>query len=310
MIAANRPPVAGAPGATGRRCCGPPPHALAPSPAARTAAHPLRRARDVHTAADSNGGSLQLSALCETPAAPRAVAVMWERLRGAGVAPVSCHQLLRRQQDGIPVVDVRPKNSYEKGHIPESLNIPLYDLIEGWSPFKIGKRLSFLMFGKIDGTEMQEDFLNVCADMCDPEKGITLVCGVGFTSPENPGDFAGFATRSLIAAHELVANGFKNVRILRNGIAEYEESERLEGGPLCSGCCTIVSSEQFPHVSGEDTATIPAYFQADISFHHLTCPPLTNNSFVYMHCTCNHLPPRVSITSVFWRHTPHHRPFH
>ncbi|CAD7704989.1 unnamed protein product [Ostreobium quekettii] len=116
--------------------------------------------------------------------------------------------------------------------------------------------------------------------------------------------------RSLIAAHELVANGFKNVRILRNGIAEYEESERLEGGPLCSGCCTIVSSEQFPHVSGEDTATIPAYFQADISFHHLTCPPLTNNSFVYMHCTCNHLPPRVSITSVFWRHTPHHRPFH
>ncbi|CAD7704988.1 unnamed protein product [Ostreobium quekettii] len=82
-----------------------------------------------------------------------------------------------------------------QGHIPESLNIPLYDLIEGWSPFKIGKRLSFLMFGKIDGTEMQEDFLNVCADMCDPEKGITLVCGVGFTSPENPGDFAGFATR-------------------------------------------------------------------------------------------------------------------
>eukprot|EP00803_Ostreobium_quekettii_P003572 evm.model.scf_1318.4 EVM.evm.TU.scf_1318.4 scf_1318:18213-25116(+) len=230
MAAANRTPAAETRPALGHRCGVPAPHLPASRAAHSPAALHSRRARDVRVyvaeaASDELTGPLKLSPLCYTPAAPRAVEIMWNRMRDANVAPVSCDQMLKSQQEGIPVVDVRPKKAFAEGHIPGSVNIPLYDLIDGWSPYKIGKRFGFLMFATIDGTEMQEDFLNICAKSCDLEKGITLVCEMGWSYPVKPEDFAGKATRSLIAAHELIHNGFKNVKILEKGVDEYVDED-------------------------------------------------------------------------------------
>ena len=43
--------------------------------------------------------------------------------------PVSRKQLLRRSRDGlVTVLDVRPSEEYEVGHIPGALNVPLAEI--------------------------------------------------------------------------------------------------------------------------------------------------------------------------------------
>ena len=48
--------------------------------------------------------------------------------RGA-MEPVNDHELLRRMRSGeVTVIDVRPSEEYEAGHIPEAISVPLADL--------------------------------------------------------------------------------------------------------------------------------------------------------------------------------------
>ncbi|CAD7700475.1 unnamed protein product [Ostreobium quekettii] len=172
------------------------------------------------------GISLELSPLVQTPGNPVAREKMYEKMRKAGVAVITVDEMLASQAKGIPVLDVRPKNEYEKGHIPDSVNIPLYDLITGWQPYKIARRGGHLIFGSIDGTEFQEDFLDECVKQLDREMGVTVVCNMGATLEEDATTFSGRATRSLMAAHELVCQDFKNVSILQKGVYDYITPER------------------------------------------------------------------------------------
>jgi rhodanese-related sulfurtransferase/DNA-binding transcriptional ArsR family regulator len=46
-----------------------------------------------------------------------------------GLEPISRHDLLARVRDGtVTVVDVRPRDEYDAGHIPEALSIPIDEL--------------------------------------------------------------------------------------------------------------------------------------------------------------------------------------
>lgn len=52
-----------------------------------------------------------------------------------------------------------------QGFIGGSVNVPLYQPIDGWSPFNIARRAGYLAFGVLEGTEPNPDFIEgvLCA---------------------------------------------------------------------------------------------------------------------------------------------------
>lgn len=46
-----------------------------------------------------------------------------------------------------PVIDIRPPAEYKAGFIQGSINLPLYQPIEGWEQRKVLRRLGFALFG-------------------------------------------------------------------------------------------------------------------------------------------------------------------
>lgn len=131
---------------------------------------------------------------------------------------LTSEQLIAAQSTDIPVIDVRPLAEWEKEHIPGSINVQLYRPIEGWSAYKIARRMSFAAFGVFDGTEINDDFLDEVAAVVSKEDPVILVCGMGGTLDKTTYFENGTPTRSLIAAHELVNIGYQDVRVHRVGV--------------------------------------------------------------------------------------------
>ncbi|GMH40204.1 hypothetical protein BSKO_08108 [Bryopsis sp. KO-2023] len=142
------------------------------------------------------------------------------------VKVLTSDQLIAAQAADIAVVDVRPLGEWEEEHIPGSINVQLYRQIEGWSAFKIARRMSFAAFGVFDGTEMNEEFLEEVADVASKEDPIILVCGMGGSLDKTSYFENGTPTRSLIAAYELVQNGYQDVRVHKGGVKGWEQEER------------------------------------------------------------------------------------
>jgi hypothetical protein len=46
-----------------------------------------------------------------------------------------------------------------QGFIEDSVNVPLYQPIQGWDAFNIARRAGYLFFGVLEGTEPNPNFM-------------------------------------------------------------------------------------------------------------------------------------------------------
>ena len=51
------------------------------------------------------------------------------------------------KSDDICIVDVRDRTKYKEAFIPGSVNVPLFQPIQGWDLYKIARRVQFAVFG-------------------------------------------------------------------------------------------------------------------------------------------------------------------
>ncbi|GAB4815869.1 hypothetical protein N2152v2_002915 [Parachlorella kessleri] len=161
------------------------------------------------------------------PTSPKAWEAMSTTLKSKGLKFVAPQEVANAQQRGIPVIDVRPKEDFAKGRVPDAANVQFYQLISGWSARQIWRRAGFAFFGVFNGTEANPDFLEQ-VEQAAPDKsaGVILVCNVGGTlDPTGPSKF-GRQTRSLMAAFELIQAGWSNVQVLKGGFNEWAKSGR------------------------------------------------------------------------------------
>jgi rhodanese-related sulfurtransferase len=127
---------------------------------------------------------------------------------------------------GMVLIDVRTDDQYQKGFIEGAKSVPLYRMIQGWEPFKIARRVAFAAFGVLKGTEPNPDFLDEVAKVANKDTGIVLCCNVGgdLTAPE--GGTPAIQSRSLVAAYELLKDGYSPIRILQDGVNGWRASGR------------------------------------------------------------------------------------
>lgn len=62
-----------------------------------------------------------------------------------------------------------------QGFIEDSVNVPLYQPIEGWTPFNIARRAGYLAFGVLEGTEPNPNFMEGRTLSCIPPQRVPLV---------------------------------------------------------------------------------------------------------------------------------------
>lgn len=122
------------------------------------------------------------------------------------------------------IVDVRPAGEYAAGHIPGSVNVEFYRLIEGWDVVKAARRALFAFFGVLNGTEYNDRFLSEFeAAVPAKDKSVVLVCTIGGTlEPTGPSEF-GRQSRSLTAAFELINAGWTKVSFLDGGVLAWKK---------------------------------------------------------------------------------------
>lgn len=72
---------------------------------------------------------------------------------------LSAQEVVFAQQKGVKLIDVRPEDQYDKGHVPDAVNIPFFRPITGWSAGQIVRRMGFAAFGVLNGTEPNPDFM-------------------------------------------------------------------------------------------------------------------------------------------------------
>lgn len=161
------------------------------------------------------------------PTSPAGWEIISTTIKSKGIKFISPQEVKFATEQDIPVVDVRPKSEYLKGHIAGAANVQYYRLIEGWSVWQTLRRVGFTFFGVV-GTEANVDFLDqAAASIPDPAKGAVLVCNLGgnLDADYGPSRF-GYQTRSLMAAYELYLAGFQNLQVLKGGMGDWNRQER------------------------------------------------------------------------------------
>ena len=81
------------------------------------------------------------------------------RLQDAGVTMIKAQEVAFCTEKGYIILDVRTEDQYEEGFIEGAINVPLYQLIQGWQPFKVARRIGYAAFGVLKGTEPNPRFL-------------------------------------------------------------------------------------------------------------------------------------------------------
>jgi rhodanese-related sulfurtransferase len=94
------------------------------------------------------------------PTSPAGWEAMRTRLREAQVAMVSPQELAPMRARGAVLVDVRPREDHARRRIPGARSAPIYRLIDGWSPEQFLRRVGFALFGVLQGTEVNPNFLD------------------------------------------------------------------------------------------------------------------------------------------------------
>lgn len=146
-----------------------------------------------------------------------------EELRARGIQGVQGAELMELTKTGVTVVDVRAKDRFEKASIPGSINIPLFQPITGWTPYKVARRFQFVIFG-VSGTEYNADFMK---DFEEKVGGITT--DLVFVDDSVRGTLAPTAAfpdgkpgHGLMAIYLTSTAGFKNpMKYLEGGIASF-----------------------------------------------------------------------------------------
>ncbi|KAG2451947.1 hypothetical protein HYH02_003721 [Chlamydomonas schloesseri] len=115
-----------------------------------------------------------------------------------------------------------------RGHLPDAVNVPFYQPIQGWTPWQVARRVGYAMFGISQGTEVNPRFL---ADLFElvPEPATTpvvLYCNLGGSLEPTKNDKNGQQTRSMVAAFALISSGFKNVSVLKGGYFDWTAQGR------------------------------------------------------------------------------------
>lgn len=153
---------------------------------------------------------------------------MRQTLQEAGVKMVSPQEMIfAAERDTVTVIDVRPEGDYEKGHIPDALNIPFYRPITGWEPFKIARRVGYALFGVMNGTEVNPNFAEEVREVLQgSDKTVVLYCSQGGVLESTEVHKRGWQTRSLVAAFDLTRNGLSNIQVLRDGYTGWTNSGR------------------------------------------------------------------------------------
>lgn len=150
---------------------------------------------------------------------------MMQALKDAKVKIMSPQEVQFAVERGMPLIDVRPGNDYEQGHVPGAISVPFYQPIQGWTPWQVARRVGYAMFGVLNGTEVNPTFMEDAMAVVDPEEGAILYCALGGSLEATEGKRA-LQTRSLIAAYQLLSAGCKNLAIMRGGYAEWVSGGR------------------------------------------------------------------------------------
>lgn len=159
------------------------------------------------------------------------------------ISPQELQFLLDGDSSSQPlIIDIRPTSEYDKGFITGAINVPFYKPIEGWSPFKIARRLGFAAFG-VSGTEPNSEFESqvLSAVKGKGSRSIVIYCLMGGSldqvaaqSIPNLDDQASIQrvkklqTRSMVAAYQLVdvAGLDAGVSILSGGYSGWASGGR------------------------------------------------------------------------------------
>ena len=172
---------------------------------------------------------------------------MLRKLKEKGVKMLSPQELQFMQEGdamaSVPlIVDIRPESEYDKGFITGAVNVPFYKPIEGWTPFKIARRLGFAAFG-VSGTEPNEEFETQVMSEADKRssKSIVIYCLMGgsleevesqaipnLDDPQSILRVKKLQTRSMVAGYQLIENGTGSipVSILTGGYSGWAASGR------------------------------------------------------------------------------------
>ncbi|GIL48209.1 hypothetical protein Vafri_4893 [Volvox africanus] len=162
------------------------------------------------------------------PTSPAGWAEMAAVLRQANVKVVAPQELPWLKERGAVLLDIRPGESYAEGHLPGAANASFYQPIQGWTPWQVARRAGYALFGISQGTEANPNFLAEVRELvADPgATPVVLYCNLGGSLEPTKNDKNGQQTRSMVAAHELVKDGFKNVCVLKGGYADWVAKDR------------------------------------------------------------------------------------
>lgn len=160
------------------------------------------------------------------PTSPKAWEIISTELQRKNLKFASGDAIEKASKNRVIVVDIRPKGEYEKSHIPESVNVEFFRLIEGLDPVKIARRAVYAFFGILNGTEFNPNFFEeIEATVGDKNKQIVVYCNIGGSlEPTGPSEF-GRQSRSLTAAYELIRAGYK-VQVLEGGLSQWVKEQR------------------------------------------------------------------------------------
>uniref|UniRef100_A0A061R0P2 Rhodanese-like domain-containing protein chloroplastic-like n=1 Tax=Tetraselmis sp. GSL018 TaxID=582737 RepID=A0A061R0P2_9CHLO len=141
-----------------------------------------------------------------------------ELVRNGGVQGISAADASKRR--GAVIVDVRLARKAELGKPSNSLNIPLYQPIQGWDIPSTIRRIGFAFFG-IFGTERNPDFSEEVLARVPKNKEVILACEMGGSLENKSGTKWGFQSRSLKAAYYFQQMGYKKVLYLDGGVGAW-----------------------------------------------------------------------------------------
>jgi rhodanese-related sulfurtransferase len=89
---------------------------------------------------------------------------------------ISAQELVFLQEQGAAVLDIRPEDEFDKGHIPGALNVPFYRPIQGWTPWQAARRVAFAAFGILKGTEVNPNFESEVKELVQPSSQLIIYC--------------------------------------------------------------------------------------------------------------------------------------
>eukprot|EP00667_Euglena_gracilis_P019156 EG_transcript_20472 len=146
-----------------------------------------------------------------------------DELRARGIRGVSGEELQELLKGDVTLVDVRSAEKYRQAAIPGSINVPLFQPITGWTPFKIARRVQFVFFN-VAGTEYNTSFMDTYAAKVGHREADVVfiddsVRGTLIPTTNFPDGKPGHA---LMAIYLTTTAGFKGtMRYLEGGIAAF-----------------------------------------------------------------------------------------